>query len=73
MWASQNDIFIETPSVAPSLNARRFDDGEFTYDDHDDMLRDVRNYTSSHSPDSLSPESAFGNAVGDQSAIQLLL
>ena len=40
---SQNGTFIETPSVAPSLDARGFDDGEFTYDDHDDMLRDVRN------------------------------
>ena len=26
-----------------------FDDGEFTYDDHDGMLRDVRYYTLNHS------------------------
>ena len=38
---SQNVIFIKTPSVAPSLDARGFDDGQFNYDDHDDMLRDV--------------------------------
>ena len=71
MRASQNVIFIETPSVAPSLDARGFDDGEFTYDDHDDVLRDVRNYTSNHSADSLSPEGAVGDAVGDLSAIEL--
>ena len=41
----QNIIFIETLFVAPSLDARGFDDGKFTYDDHDDMLKDVRNYT----------------------------
>ena len=68
---SQNVIFIETPSVAPLLDARGFDDGEFTYDDHDDMLIDVRNYTSNHSVDSLSPERAVGGAVGDPSAIEL--
>ena len=69
---NQNVIFIQTPSVAPSLDARGFDDGEFTYDDHDDMLRDVQNYTSNHSVDSLSPERAVGDAVGDPSAIGLL-
>ena len=52
---SQNVTFIKTPSVAPSLDARGFDDGEFTYDNHDDMLRDVLNYTSNHSADSLCP------------------
>ena len=72
VWVSRNVIFIETPSVAPSLEARGFDDGEFTYDDHDDMLRDVRNSISNHSADSLSPERAVGDAVGDQSAIELL-
>lgn len=65
---SQNVTFIETPGVAPSSDARGFDDGEFTYDDHDDMLRDVRNYTSNHSVDSIPPE----HAVGDLSAIELL-
>ena len=69
---SQNVIFIETPSVTPSFNARGFDDGEFTYYDHDDMLRDVRNYTSKHSADLLSHEYAVGDAVGDLSAIELL-
>ena len=39
---SQNVVFIETPSIEPSLDARGFDDGVFKYDDHDDMLRDVR-------------------------------
>ena len=69
---SQNVIFIEMSSVALSLDARGFDDGEFTYDDHDDMLRDVRNYTSNHSADSASPEHGVGDAVGDLSALELL-
>ena len=68
---SQNVIFIETPSVTPSLDVRGFDDEEFTYDDHDDMLRDVRNYTFNHSAGSLSPERAVGDAVGDLPAITL--
>ena len=72
MRVGQNVIFIETPSVTPSLDARGFDDGEFTYDDHDDMLRDVRNYTSNHSVDSLSPNRCAGDVVGDPSAIELL-
>ena len=65
-------MFIETPFVAPSLEARGFDDGELTYDDHDDMLRDVRNHTSNHSADSLSPQRAVGDAVGGLFAIELL-
>ena len=59
--------FIETPFVAPSLDARGFDDGKFAYDDHNDVLRDVRNYTSNHSADSLSPTRAVGDAAGDLS------
>ena len=31
-----------------------YDDGEFTYDGHDDMVRGVRNYIFNHSIDSLS-------------------
>ena len=69
---SQIVIFIETPSVAPSSDARGFDEGEFTYHDQNDMLRDVRNYTSNHSADSLFPERAVGDAVGDLSAIEFL-
>ena len=42
---SQNVIFIETPSVLPRPDLRDFDGGGFTYDDYDDMVRDVRNYT----------------------------
>ena len=68
---NQNVFFVEKPSVTPSLGARGFYNGEFTYDDHDDMLIDVRNYTSNHSVDSLSPECAVGGAVGDPSAIEL--
>ena len=41
MRESQNVIFIETPSVAPALDASGFVDEELTYDDHVDMLRDV--------------------------------
>ena len=50
------------------MDERCFDDGEFTYDDHDEMLRDVRNYTFNHSADSLSPE----HAVGDPPVLELL-
>ena len=44
---SRKVIFIETPSVLPDPDlVSGFDEGEFTYDDYDDMIRDVRNYTS---------------------------
>ena len=52
---------IEMAPVPSSLDERGFDDGEFTYDDQDEMLRDVRNYTFNHSVDSLSPEHAVGD------------
>ena len=39
-----------------------------SYDGHDDMVRDVRNYTFNHSIDSLSPD----HAVGDPPLIDLL-
>ena len=66
--SSRNVVFIETAPVPSSLDERGFDDGEFTYDDHDEMLRDVRNYTFNHSVDSLSPE----HAVGDPPVLELL-
>ncbi|CAB1113712.1 unnamed protein product [Ectocarpus sp. CCAP 1310/34] len=65
---SRNVIFIETTPAPPSLDERGFDDGEFTYADHDDMIRDVRNYTTNHSVDALSPT----HAVGDPSVLELL-
>ena len=44
---SRNVIFIETPSVLPEPEmVSGFDEGEFTYDDYDDMIREVRNYNS---------------------------
>ena len=43
------------------------DDGEFTNDGHDDMVRDVRKYTFNHSIDSLSPD----HAVRDPPLIDL--
>ena len=46
-----------------------FDEGEFTYDEHDDMVRDVRNYTSNLDP--ASPHAADG-VVGDPSVRDLL-
>ena len=66
--SSRNAVFIETASVPSSLDERGFDDGEFTYDDHVEMLRDVRNYTFNHSVNSLSPE----HAVGDPPVLELL-
>ena len=72
MRVSQNVIFIETPYVATSLKACGFDDGEFTYDDHDDVVKGVRNYTSNLWADSLCRERAAWDAVKDLSAIELL-
>ena len=39
---SRNVIFVETPSAVPPSDGCGYDDGEFTYDGHDDMVRDVR-------------------------------
>ena len=52
---SRNVIFVETPSVLPEPDlVSGFNEGEFTYDDYDDMVRHVRTYTSkldlAHSP-----------------------
>lgn len=46
---SRNVVFIETPSFMPEPDldsVSGFDEGKFTYDEHDDLVRDVRNYTS---------------------------
>ena len=58
---NRNVIFIETPSVIPPPDVGGYDDGEFTYNGRDDMVTDVRNYTFSHSIDSLSPDHAAGD------------
>ena len=43
---ARNVIFVETPSVLPEPDlVSGFDEGGFTYDEYDDMVRDVRNYT----------------------------
>ena len=65
---TRNVIFIETTPAPPLLDQRSFDDGEFTYADQNDMIRDVRNYTTNHSVDALSPK----HAVGDPSVLELL-
>lgn len=42
---SQNVIFIETPSATLESNfVSRFDEGIFSYDEPEDIVRDVRNY-----------------------------
>ena len=46
-----------------------FDEGEFTYDEYDDMVRDLLNYTSNL--DLASPPAADG-VVGDPSVRDLL-
>ena len=67
---SRNVIFIETPSVLPEPDlVSDLDEGEFTYDEYDDMVRDVRNYTSNL--DLASPPAADG-VVGDPSVRDLL-
>ena len=67
---SRNVIFIKTPSVShePDL-VGDFEEGEFTYDEYDDMVRDVQNYTSN--VDLASP-SAGDEMVGDPSVRDLL-
>ena len=43
----RNVLFVETPSVMPKPGVvSGFDEGDFTYDEYDDTVRDVRNYTS---------------------------
>ena len=59
---------LRLPSVMPLPDVGGYDDVEFTYDGHDDMVRDVRNCTFNHSIDSLSPD----HAVGDPPLIDLL-
>ena len=67
---SRNVIFIETPSVLPEPDfVSVFHEGEFTYDDHDDMVQDVRNYTSKLD---LSSTAAADRAVEDLSVRDLL-
>ena len=68
MRESRNVIFIETTPAPSWLDERGFDDGEFTCADQNDMIRDVRNYTTNHSVDALSPN----HAVGDPSVLELL-
>ena len=44
---SRNVIFIETPSAIPEPDlANGLEEREFTYDDVDDVERDIRNYSS---------------------------
>ena len=65
---SGNVIFIETTPAPPTLDERGFVEGEFTYADQNDMIRDVRNCTTNHSVDALSPN----HAVGDPSVLEFL-
>ena len=67
---SRNVIIIETPSVVPEPDlVSGFDEGEFTYDDNDDMVRDLRNSTSNLD---LSSPAAADRAVEDLSVRDLL-
>ena len=67
---SRNVIFIEAPSVLPEPDlVSGFYEGEFTYDDYDDIFRDVRNYTSTLD---LSSPAAADRAVEDLSVRDLL-
>ena len=66
---SRNVISIETPSVLPEPDlVSGFDEGELTYDDYD-MVRDVRNCTSTLD---LSSPAAADRAVEDLSVRDLL-
>ena len=67
---SRNVTFIHTPSVLPQPDlVVGFDEEEFTYDDYDDMVRDVRNYNSKLD---LSSPAAADRAVEDLSVRGLL-
>lgn len=67
---SRNVIFLETPYIVPppSPDVGGYDDSAFTHDSHDDMVRDVRNYTFNQSLDSHPPS----HAVGGQAVTVLL-
>ena len=68
---SRNIIFIETLSVLPEPDlVNGFYEGEYTYDGCDDMVRDVRNFTSHL--DLASPPAADG-VVGDPPVRDLLV
>ncbi|CAB1099735.1 unnamed protein product [Ectocarpus sp. CCAP 1310/34] len=62
------DGSLETPPVSLSLDARGFEDGECTYDDRNDMVRDVRNHAFNHLVRPTSPN----HAVEDPSVADLL-
>ena len=67
---SKNVIFIETPSVLPEPDlVNGVDEGGFTHDEYDDMVRDVRNYTSNID---LASSPAADGVVGDPSVRDLL-
>ena len=67
---SRNVTFIHTPSVLPEPDlVVGFDEEEFTYDDYDDMVRDVRNCTFKLN---LSSPTAADRAVDDLSVRGLL-
>ena len=67
---SRNVIVIKTPSVLPEPDKMSgFDEGQFTYDDYDDVVRDLRNYTSKLD---LSSPAAADRAVEDLSVWDLL-
>lgn len=53
---SQNVVFIEAPSAMTRPDVGRFDEGESTYDEYDDMLRDVQNHTFNQNLSSSSPD-----------------
>ena len=66
---SRNVIFIETPSAMPEPDlANGLEEGEFTYDDVDDMVRDIRNYSSNID---LSSSPAAGQEVRNPSVRDL--
>ena len=67
---SRNVIFIETPSVMPEPDlVSGFDERDFTYDEYNDMVRDVRNHTSNLD---LSSPPAADREVQDPSVRDLL-
>ena len=71
---SRNVTFIETPPTLPdAAPASGLTDGEFTYEDNDDLLRDAMNYTSYHDLDSPANQGTVVPSALDTDEMQQLV
>ena len=71
---SRKAIFIKTPPTLPDpAPASGLTDGEFTYEDNDDLLRDVMDYTSYLDFDSPADHGAVAPSTLDTDEIRQLV